>query len=296
MNVTQISLVQALVQAQFPVWADLPVKPIVSTGTDNAIFRLGPSLVVRLPKVEWAAGQPTREHRWLPKLAARLPLETPEPVALGSPGSGYPWRWSVQTWIRGNSANRDDLDNCDAAEKLADFVAATRAISLADGPAAGPDNGYRGVPLALRDASVRRALELLVEEPGVDAAAAVWEDAMLAPPWSREPVWLHGDLQASNLVVRNGCLIGVIDFGMMAVGDPACDLMAAWTCLGARGRDVFLDASEASDADIRRGRGWAVSTALVALAHYRDHNPGMADIARATLAELAGACERDRIR
>ena len=229
MVATQTALVRELLKTQLPAWANLPVSPVTSTGTDNAIFRLGESLGARLPKVEWASGQPAREHRWLPHLAAKLPLEIPESRALGSPGSGYPLQWSVHNWIMGSSAARCDLDNADAAERLAGFVAAMRVVNTSGGPASGQENG-RGVPLIERDMSVRRALAQLRDEPGIEAVRTAWDDALNAPIWSGETAWLHGDLQASNLIVRDGLLAAVIDFGLMAVGDPACDLMAAWTC------------------------------------------------------------------
>lgn len=286
MALAQTALVRELLKAQLPTWANLPISPVDSTGTDNAIFRVGESLAVRLPKVVWASGQPAREHQWLPYLAAKLPLEIPESLALGSPGSTYPWSWSVHNWITGSSAARYDLDNADAAERLAGFVAATRRINTTGGPVSGLENGHRGVPLMERDMRVRHALNQLQDEPEIEAACAIWDDALSAQKWSGEPVWIHGDLQASNLIVRNGCLVAVIDFGMMAVGDPACDLMAAWTCFTPEPRRTFLDAVGASEADLRRGRGWAVSTALIALAYYRERNPVMAEMARSTLAEV----------
>lgn len=286
MVATQTALVRKLLKAQLPAWANLPISPVNSTGTDNAIFRVGHSLAARLPKVEWASGQPAREHRWLPHLAAKLPLEIPKSLALGLPGSGYPWHWSVHNWITGSSAVRSDLDSADAAERLARFVAATRAIDASGGPACGPENGHRGVPLIERDVSVRRALKQLQDEPGIEAVRTAWDDALNAPIWPGEPAWIHGDLQASNLIVRDGLLVAVIDFGLMAAGDPACDLMAAWTCFTRASRRIFQSAVRANEADFRRGKGWAVSTALIALAYYRERNPVMAEMARSTLIEV----------
>ncbi len=280
-------LVGELLKAQFPAWADLPISPTVSTGTDNAIFQVGLPLVVRLPKVEWAAGQPAREHRWLPFLAAKLPLQIPESLALGLPDLGYPWHWSVHSWVVGTSATRGDLDNPDAAERLATFVAAIGVIGASDGPESGAENSQRGVPLVNRDVSVRRALKQLHDEPGIEITQAVWDDALSIAQWSGRPAWLHGDLQPSNLIIRDGQLVAVIDFGLMGVGDPACDLMSAWTCFTQASRRIFLSATGADEAALRRGRGWAVSTALIALAYYRDTNPVMAEMSRSTLAEAS---------
>jgi aminoglycoside phosphotransferase (APT) family kinase protein len=176
-----VELVSALLKAQLPVWGDLPIVAIFSTGTDNAIFRVGDNLVARLPSVEWAAAQPAREHHWLSFLASSLPLQIPIPIALGVPGAGYPYHWSVHSWSPGKSATRADLDNPGAAEHLADFLSAMIAINASGGPESGAENSQRGVPLTERDASVRRALEELHEEPGITSAAAVWDDAISAP-------------------------------------------------------------------------------------------------------------------
>jgi aminoglycoside phosphotransferase (APT) family kinase protein len=281
------ALVRELLKAQLPSWTELPILPIASTGTDNVIFRVGSSLVARFPKVSWAVGQPEREHRWLPFLATQLSLVTPSPLALGKPGSGYPWHWSIHSWTEGESGTRDSLNNADAAERLAKFVFAMRAIDPSEGPASGPENSYRGVPLIQRDASVRRALKQLRDEPAIGAAKAIWDDAMGAPQSSSGPAWLHGDLQPSNLIIRNGQLVAVIDFGLMGVGDPACDLMPAWTCFTSASRRTFLSSIGANEQDIRRGRGWALSTALVALAHYRSSDPVMTEVSRSTLLEVS---------
>ncbi len=281
-----VQLISALLNAQLPAWSDLPIEALSSEGTDNAVFRIGSDLVARLPKVEWAAGQPAREHQWLSFLASKLPLEIPASIVLGLPGFGYPWHWSVHSWSSGKSATRVDLENPAAAERLAGFLAAMRAINASGGPESGAENSQRGVPLTERDASVRRALEELHDEPGIAAATAVWDDALSAPACCSEPVWLHGDLQPTNLIMRHGQLAAVIDFGLMGVGDPACDLMAGWTCFGRVSRRIFLSATKADEATVRRGRGWAVSTALIALAYYRHTNPVMAQTSRSTMAEV----------
>jgi aminoglycoside phosphotransferase (APT) family kinase protein len=283
-----VALVRALLESQRPQWADLPLVEEATTGTDNKIFRLGESMVVRLPKVEWAADQPAREHQWLPLLAGRLPLEIPKPLALGAPGCGFVRQWSVHLWIEGASATRDSLASDDAADRLAKFISAIHSVDLADGPECGAANGHRGVPLALRDAQVRKALVQLGGESGIHLASAVWEDARAAAPWTGTPTWLHGDLQPANLLVNDGQLTAVIDFGMFGVGDPACDLMAAWTCFRGSTRERFLTIAGAGADAVRRGRGWAVSTALVALATYAETNDSMAQQSRATINE---ACE-----
>lgn len=280
-------IVRELLRSQFPAWSSLDIVPVASGGTDNAIFRLGSELVVRLPKVDWATGQPERDQRWLPLLAPRLPIAIPEPLALGKPGSGYPWHWAVHRWIDGEAGTFASLAaSARIAEELGGFVVALGRVDASGGPSSGPANHYRGAPLIQREPVVRAALGKLEAEPNIDAAADAWADALQAAPSPGPPTWLHGDLNLGNLIIADGRLAAVIDFGLMGVGDPACDLMAAWTCLDASGRLRFRAAVKASDADWRRGRGWAIGTALVALAAYRMSNAVVAAAARRTIAEV----------
>lgn len=280
-------LVRRLLAGQFPQWAGLPLRSVPSAGTDNAIFRLGDDLAVRLPRIHWAAGQVEKEWRWLPRLAPHLPLAVPAPLALGAPAEGYPWHWSVCRWIAGENATLDRLsDPREAAADLAGFIAALRGIDAADGPAAGEHNFRRGVPLAARDVEVRAALAALRALPGLidtDAATAAWDEALETPAWGGPPVWLHGDLQPGNLLARDGRLRAVIDFGGLGVGDPACDLLPAWNLLPADARQVFRDALAVDDGAWARGRGWALLVGLLALPYYKETNPPLAAMARKTI-------------
>jgi aminoglycoside phosphotransferase (APT) family kinase protein len=289
---TDAELVRRLVAAQFPEWAGLPIRPVPSGGTDNAIYRLGDDLAVRLPRVGWAVGQVGKEHRWLPRLAPHLPLAVPVPLAAGEPGEGYPWPWSVCRWLDGENATLDRLsDPCRAAEELAGFLIALRGIDPAGGPPPGEHNSGRGVPLAERDARVRESLAALNELGGeidTDAAAAIWEDSLAAPAWDGPPVWLHGDLQSGNLLAQNGRLSAVIDFGCLGVGDPACDLMVAWNLFTGESRAAFRATLAPDDASWARGRGWALSVGLIALPYYLPTSPAMVRYARHTIAAVLG--------
>jgi len=278
---TDISLVGRLVAAQFPRWADLPIEPVRSAGTDNAIYRLGTDMAVRLPRVERATSTLEKELRWLSRLAPLLPLAIPVPLASGMPAEGYPWHWSVYRWLEGENATLERIaDPREAATSLARFVAALQRIDATDGPPPGEHNSFRGVPLATRDESTRAAIASLGGAIDGGAVTAAWEAALRAPKWERAPVWIHGDLDSRNLLVEQGRLSAVIDFGCLGVGDPACDVMTAWAYLPASSRDVFRAALSVDAATWARGRGWALSWALIALPYYKDTNPVFAGIAR----------------
>jgi aminoglycoside phosphotransferase (APT) family kinase protein len=283
---TDVSLVGRLLAAQFPQWADLPIEPVHSAGTDNALYRLGDDMAVRLPRIHWATEQVHKEHRWLPRFAPHLSLAIPVPLTKGTPGEGYPWHWSVYRWLDGENATLERIaDPRQAATELAQFIAALQRIDPTGGPTPGPHNSGRGVPLATRDSHTRTAIEALQGIIDADVAIAAWEAALQAPPWRRPPVWIHGDLQSGNLLAVQGRLSAVIDFGCLGVGDPACDLIVAWNLLSAETRDVFRAALPVDDATWARGRGWALSVGLIALPYYQSTNPVLAGIARHTIDE-----------
>jgi len=282
-----VALVGRLLAAQFPQWADLSIAPVHSAGTDNAIYRLGSDLAVRLPRIDWATGQVDKEHQWLPRLAPHLPLAIPVPLALGTPGEGYPWPWSVYQWLSGENATIERIaDPGQAARDLAQFVAALQRIDPAGGPPPGVYNSFRGVPLATRDAETRSAIASLNGMLDTGAVAAAWDAALQAPAWHGPPVWIHGDLSPLNLLVQQGQLSAVIDFGCLGVGDPACDLQVAWNLLSAQTRDVFRAALPVDDATWARGWGWALSVGLIALPYYQSTNPVLAGIARRVIDEV----------
>ncbi|AKA01376.1 phosphotransferase [Streptomyces noursei ZPM] len=273
-------LVRRLIAGQFPQWAGLAVERLPSGGTVNAMYRLGDDMVVRLPLVKGGADDVSRECTWLPRLAPRLPTSVPEVLGVGWAAEGYPWPWSVYRWLAGEHPEAGALSApALLAEDLAAFVAAMRSVTLPGAPQA-----HRGGPIALLDEETRSAIEALrgVPQEGVDcdAATAMWEDALRAPDWDGPPVWLHADLMPGNVLVDGGRLTSVIDFGCLGVGDPACDLFPAWNLLPAGAREVFRAALGVDDATWIRGRGRALSQALIALPYYRRTNPVMAHNAR----------------
>jgi aminoglycoside phosphotransferase (APT) family kinase protein len=281
-----VQLVHRLVASQFPHWADLPLVPVPSAGTDNAIYRLGAELVARLPRSPSRVAPLVNERTWLPRLGS-LPLAVPVTVAEGDPGEGYPWTWSIYRWLEGDNPTLDRVADLErAAIDLAEFVRALQRLDPTGGPPPGEHNFGRGEPLVRRDDATRTAIASLHDELDVGAVTEVWDAALQATPWSGPPLWIHGDLSAGNLLVRDGRLAAVIDFGCVGVGDPACDLMIAWTFLVSEARAVFRSALAVDDATWARGRGWALSTALIALPYYVDTNPVMVRGARHTIAEV----------
>jgi aminoglycoside phosphotransferase (APT) family kinase protein len=286
---TDPSLVRRLLAAQFPEWAELSIERVRSGGTDNAIYRLGDDMCVRLPRIEWATAQVDKEQQWLPSLAPHLPLAIPVPLAKGTPAEGYPWHWSVCRWLPGENAIVERFaDLRQAATALAEFVAAMQQIDTTGGPRPGAHNFGRGVLLAQRDTDTRAAIAKFHNVLDTDAVTAAWDEASNAPAWDGPPVWIHGDLHAGNLLVDHGYLSAVIDFGGLGVGDPACDFAAAWTLFSNENesRDAFRAALSIDDASCARSRGWALSTGLIALPYYLDTNPVIVAMARRQIEEV----------
>jgi aminoglycoside phosphotransferase (APT) family kinase protein len=278
-----VDLVRRLLAAQFPRWAYLRVEPVASAGTDNAIYRLGGDMAVRLPRIPVAADDVDTEQRWLPRLAPRLPLAIPVPLGRGAPGEGYPYPWSVYRWLDGETvADGAGLDLPGAAVRLGRFVAALRRFDGTGGPAS-----FRGGPLSTHDDSVRAAIRDLGADGTVDGDLAIraWQSALLLPAWQGAPVWVHADLHPGNLLARAGRLSAVIDFGGLGVGDPACDMLIAWTLLCERTRELFREQAAVDDATWARGRGWGLYFGLGAEHHYRLSNPVLAAVGRHAMAQ-----------
>ena len=278
-------LVRRLVAGQFPDWQHLPITPVPYSGTDNAIFRLGDEMVIRLPRIHWATEQVHRDHAWLPVIAPRLPLRVPTPLRIGAPALGYPWHWAVHEWLDGDNAiNAPVRDLEEAALDLAALVAALRRVDpTARTPAL---SGSRGGPLADRDADVRSAIASLEGEIDAGRVTAAWQESLAAPIWQGDPVCLHADISPGNLLVKDGRLTALIDFGMLTAGDPATDLMVAWNYLTAETRPTFREALSVDYATWSRGRGWALSVALIALPYYLNTNPQIVATSRRTIHEV----------
>jgi aminoglycoside phosphotransferase (APT) family kinase protein len=274
-------LVRRLVTTQFPRLAGLPVSAVQSTGTVNAIYRLGDHLCTRLPRVQGYADDLENECRWLPWLAPQLPLRIPEPVAQGRPASGYPFPWAIYRWTDGQPyAEELVADERQAARDLARFVAELRTID----PAAAPAAGRR--PLRELDAATRAAIGSSRKVIDADAATAAWERALQAPAWEGAPVWIHADLLRPNMLVGGGRLCAVIDFGAAGIGDPAADVIAAWSVFGPAGRDTFRGALDIDGGTWNRARGFALHQAAMIIPYYPETNPGFVALAKRTVEEI----------
>ena len=263
-----VPLVQRLVASQFPQWAELPVRPVDHDGWDNWTFHLGDRMKVRLPSAEGYAEQAEKEAQWLPRLARSLPLPVPAPIALGRPGEGFPWSWSVSDWLGGEPATRERVDDpVQFGWDVAKFLSALQAIDTAGGPPPGTHNYFRGADvIEVYGAEARRSVDKVVEVIDGPAAHAVL-DAATRAKFSGAPAWVHGDIAVGNLLVEHGRLSGVIDFGCCAVGDPACDLVIAWVFLDGPAREAFRLSVVADDAMWARARGWALWKAALLLAN-----------------------------
>ncbi|QNP74556.1 aminoglycoside phosphotransferase family protein [Streptomyces roseirectus] len=258
-------LVRDLIAGQFPEWAGLPVRPVERQGWDNRTFRLGEELSVRLPSAAGYVAAVAKEDRWLPFLARELTTPVPAPVAVGRPASGYPFPWSVRRWLPGESVDSGAVDRLRLARDLGEFLRRLREVPADGGPVAGLHSWYRGCHPSVYGDQAAESLVTLADVVDVAACRRVWGEALVSV-WPSAPVWFHGDVSAGNLLVEDGRLSAVIDFGTCGTGDPACDLVIAWTYFEGAERKVFREAVGLPDEVWRRARGWALWKALVVLA------------------------------
>ncbi|NNM59964.1 MAG: phosphotransferase [Legionellales bacterium] len=259
-----VALVQQLIVAQFPQWADLLIKPVEFGGCDNRTFRLGREMSIRLPSAEEYVRQVKKEQEWLPKIAPHLPLPIPQPLAMGMPSEDYPWHWSIYKWLEGESANSLELDDAYLeiiAVQLSQFLRAFHQFDAAGAPAPGLHNWWRAAHTSVYDAETRSLIETLKDFIDVDNAISLWQRAINSQ-WDSEPVWVHGDVASGNLLVKDNRLAAVIDFGCMGIGDPACDLTIAWTFFRGESRNIFKANLHFDEETWARARGWAMWKAL----------------------------------
>lgn len=279
------AIVRRLLALQFPHWARLPIERIASPGTVNAMFRLGDDMLVRAPFVPTGSAGIRLEAHWLPRLAPHLPVAIPTVLGVGTPAVGYPCPWLVLNWLPGSCPQPRLVENAEGlAHDFAAFLGAMREIETTDAP-----RGYRGGLLRPLDDAVCACLAEC-QEVGLPldyrSLALSWQESLRARAWTAAPVWVHCDLLPGNVLVERGRLVGVLDFAASGIGDPACDLMAAWSMLSAPERQMLGELLEVDDDTWSRGRGWALSQAVIALPYYRESNPAMAEGALHVLTEL----------
>jgi aminoglycoside phosphotransferase (APT) family kinase protein len=280
------ALVRRLIAAQFPQWGGLPVTPVEVDGWDNRTYRLGEDMTVRLPTAAGYVPAVAKENYWLPRLAPALPVAVPPILAEGARGEGYPYPWSVRGWLHGQSANRGGIDDMSQfAVSVAEFIRALQCCDAVDGPLAGEHSGYRGASPAHYDEETHRCLAVLTGRVDPARAAAVW-DAALTAQWCGAPVWFHGDIASGNLLVVDGKLAAVIDFGTSGVGDPACDLVIAWTVFSGDSRQAFRHAVGQGEGTWARARGWALWKALLVLTECIDTDQERAAINQRVIGEV----------
>jgi aminoglycoside phosphotransferase (APT) family kinase protein len=276
------AVVRGLVRSQFPEFGNLSVRRVQSTGTVNAIFRLGDELLVRLPRLSHWEASLQREWEWIPRLAGHVSLSIPEPVVLGKAAAEYPLCWAVYRWITGDVYSEDPVeDEGRAAEDLGTFVLELRSVSEVDGAPAG---GRR--PLRELDEMTRRAVMSAGDMVDAPAVLAMWEAALEAPLWNGAPVWLHGDLLPPNLLVRGDRLTAVLDFGGVGIGDPAADVVPAWSVFGPVGRERFRHAIGVEDGVWLRARGYALHQAVMIVPYYAETNPRFVEMAMRTIDQI----------
>ncbi|WP_377267022.1 aminoglycoside phosphotransferase family protein [Peterkaempfera sp. SMS 1(5)a] len=286
------ALVQRLIATQFPQWGDLPVTPVAVDGWDNRTYRLGDRMTVRLPTAPGYVPAVDKENHWLPRLAPQLPVAVPPVLAKGVPGEGYPHPWSVRGWLPGETADRGRIDDMPRfAVQVAEFIVALQRCDTTGGPAAGQHSWYRGAPPAHYDDETRRCTAALRGRVDTGRATAVW-DAALATEWCDAPVWFHGDIASGNLLVLDGGLTAVIDFGTSGVGDPACDLVIAWQLFSGESREAFRKAVGQDDGTWARARGWALWKSLLVLSECIDTDPQRAAVNRHVIAEVLADHDR----
>ncbi|WP_440110910.1 aminoglycoside phosphotransferase family protein [Paenibacillus sp. QZ-Y1] len=259
-------LVRHLIDSQFPKWTDLEITPVEKSGHDNRTYRLGRDMTIRLPSHERYASAVEKEMKWLPVFEPLLSLPIPAPVAQGKPTDEYPLPWSINRWIEGETATHANVPDLNAfAEELASFLKELESIDASHGIPAGTQNFHRGGSLAVYDQDTRSVIERLSGHYDQKLITEIWETA-LATKYQSTPLWLHGDVAVGNLLVRDGRMCGVIDFGTMGVGDPSSDLVMAWNFFDDASRPIFLSSMNVDQDTVNRARGWALWKALITYA------------------------------
>lgn len=266
-------LVTKLINEQFPEWSHLSITPVKNSGNDNRTFHLGDHMSVRLPSGEGYAPQVEKEQKWLPILAEKLSLPIPIPLAKGNPTTEYQWPWSVNKWLEGDTLSHSNLDNLNQlAKDLGSFLKELQAVDSSGGPLAGEHNFYRGGLLSIYNDESKKAIENNNEIFDAVLLGEIWSLA-LKSKWESEPVWLHGDIAPGNLLVKDGKLSAVIDFGILGVGDPSCDAAIAWTFFDETSRKVFKDTLKMDEETWNRARGWALWKTLITYDECKETNP-----------------------
>lgn len=268
-------LVAVLIEQQFPKWKKLPLLKIKHDGTDHAIFRLGDHMCVRLPRIESSAKFLLQEQHILKSLKPHLPCKIPSPIVIGKPCAHFPYSWAIMDWIEGHTAFNHppkNLEQC--ADTLANIILSLQKIETADAP-----YSQRGGILRMRDQYVWSSLDALKHRPDHEQLCNLWNELTKTPPWDETPCWIHGDLLPGNILLQGDHIAAIIDFGLAGIGDPACDLLPAWSLLDKPSRSIFRERLKTDKDSWNRGKGWALSQAIIILPYYEHTNPELVSIA-----------------
>ncbi|WP_283750386.1 aminoglycoside phosphotransferase family protein [Bacillus cereus] len=277
MNPINVSLVEKLIQEQLPEWAHLEVKPVKLSGHDNRTFHLGDQMSVRLPSAAAYAPQVEKENKWLPILSKELSLPISAPIAKGNPSEEYPWSWSINKWIEGETVTKENVRDLKGfATDLGSFLVELQSIDTSNGPVAGAHNFYRGGLISVYDEEARVAIVNNKDVFDETLLKHLW-DLALRSTWNRKPVWVHGDVAPGNLLVKDGKLCAVIDFGILGVGDPACDAAMAWTFFDKNSRKILKKVLRMDEETWNRARGWALWKALITYDANKNSNKRVAE-------------------
>ncbi|MEW9502886.1 aminoglycoside phosphotransferase family protein [Jeotgalibacillus marinus] len=277
LNNINVDLVVRLINGQFPEWSDLEIRPVKFSGNDNRTFHLGEHMSVRLPSAASYVPQVEKEQIWLPILNKELSLPISTPLAKGNPSEEYPWPWSINKWLEGETLSQKNLNDLHQfARDLGTFLIELQSIDASGGPLAGKHNFYRGGSIAVYDEESRDAIENNKDTFNEHLLKEIWELA-LDSKWDSEPVWVHGDIAPGNILVKDGRLCAVIDFGILGVGDPACDATMAWTFFDKNSRKIFKNVLNMKEETWNRARGWALWKALITYNGYKNSNKAIAE-------------------
>ncbi len=281
-------LARKLIAEQFPEYADLPITDVEKQGHDNRTYRLGEHMLIRMPTAADYALKVPKEQELLPQLAKRLSVSIPAPIKMGKPSADYPYLFSIYKWLPGKSINLltlTDQDKEQLAFDLAKFLKELQAITDVEGPEPGQHNWWRGDHVSVYDKGAREQIVELAEIIDVTRALALWDQAC-ATKWDKNPVWIHGDFAIGNILMDGGKLSAVIDFGGAAVGDPACDLVIAWTYLNGKARKIFISEMNMDDDTWLRARAWALWKATFELCQIADKNSSEAGLQKRIIDEV----------
>lgn len=273
MDIT-LELAKKLIVTQFPEYAELNVSEVEQQGLDNKTYRVGDDMLIRMPTAESYALKVPIEQELLPTLAKHLSIAIPAPIKMGKPSDDYPYAFSIYKWLDGSSANHVTLDEQsleNLAFDLATFLKELQAITDVEGPSPGQHNWYRGDHISVYDSGAREQIAKLADIIDSNSAIDLWDRAC-GTKWNKEPIWIHGDFAFGNILIKYNKLSGVIDFGGTAMGDPACDLVIAWTYLSGKARDVFITEMGLDEDIWLRARAWALWKATFELCNIADKN------------------------